>query len=232
MINILKSEARGHANHGWLDSFHTFSFGDYYDPKHMGFRQLRVINQDKVAAGQGFGTHPHRDMEIISYVVSGTLAHKDSMGTGASLKPGDVQVMSAGTGVTHSEFNGSKDEEVRFLQIWLQPDKNGHTPRYADKHFSLDDKRDRLRLIASPDAREGSLPIHQDALVYASVLGADKSLEYVLGKDRHAWLQVVRGEVSLNGKALSAGDGAEVSDEAQLKLKANSESEVLLFDLV
>lgn len=231
MITVRKSTERGHANHGWLDSFHTFSFASYHDPKHMGFGALRVINQDKVEPNEGFGTHSHADMEIISYVVAGKLAHKDSMGTVATLERGDVQVMSAGTGVTHSEFNGGSQDPVRFLQIWIVPDKRGYQPRYADKRFSDAEKQDKLCLIASADGRGASLPIHQDASVFASVLGKGNTLEHVLASGRSAWLQVIGGDVTVNGVQLRSGDAASVTAESQVAIRADADSEVLLFDL-
>jgi redox-sensitive bicupin YhaK (pirin superfamily) len=232
MITLRKSNERGHANHGWLDSHHTFSFAGYQDPKHMGFRTLRVINEDRVAPSEGFGTHGHADMEIISYVVAGKLAHKDSMGSGSVLERGDVQVMSAGTGMMHSEFNGSANAPVHFLQIWILPDARRHTPRYAEKRFADADKRDALKLLVGPDGgKDAPLTIHQDARLYASVLGAGKTLEHRLAPGRSAWVQVVTGALSLNGAELTNGDGASVSDEALLKLEAKSESEFLLFDL-
>jgi redox-sensitive bicupin YhaK (pirin superfamily) len=231
MLNIRKSEDRGHAQHGWLDSYHTFSFANYHDPQHMGFRSLRVINQDMVVPDEGFGAHSHRDMEIISYVVSGKLSHKDSMGTVATLERGDVQVMSAGTGVTHSEFNGGSDQPVRFLQIWIMPDERNHKPRYADKRFSDDAKRDRLCVIASPDGREGSLPIHQNVTLYASLLGEGKTIAHKLGDGRHAWVQLIAGALKVNGTVLRAGDGLRISEEKALLLEANEAAEFLLFDL-
>lgn len=231
MITIRKSNDRGHANHGWLDSFHTFSFAGYMHPAHMGFRSLRVINQDEVAPDEGFGTHSHSDMEIISYVVSGKLSHKDSMGTVASLERGDVQVMSAGTGITHSEFNGGHTEPVKFLQLWIVPDRKGYQPRYADKRFSDELKHNRLQAIASNDARDGSLPINQDAAIYASVVDKGHKLEHGMKVDRHAWIQIVAGELELNGVTLRAGDGASVSDEKLLRFDAKAKSEFLLFDL-
>lgn len=231
MITIRKSNERGHANHGWLESFHTFSFADYRDPKHMGFRALRVINQDKVDPDQGFGTHSHADMEIISYVVAGKLAHKDSIGTVATLQRGDVQVMSAGTGVTHSEFNGDSAQPVRFLQIWIVPDRRGYAPRYADKRFADAVKQDTLCLLASADGRGESLPIHQDAAVFASVLSKGKTLEHALAPGRAAWLQVVSGELNANGTVLQAGDAASFTDEKLVAIRAEGDSELLLFDL-
>ena len=232
MITLRPAGERGHANHGWLDTHHTFSFADYQDEAHMGFRSLRVINDDTVAPGQGFGTHGHRDMEIISYVLDGALSHKDSMGTTATLRPGDVQVMSAGTGIRHSEFNGDAREKVHFLQVWILPAKEGVAPRYADRSFPLAERTNQLRLIASGDGRDGSLPIHQDARVYATVLEAGKSARLELGPGRHAWVQVARGALSVNGQALAAGDGAALSREAAVELHAGSSSgEALVFDL-
>jgi quercetin 2,3-dioxygenase len=231
MLTIRPAAARGHADHGWLDSHHTFSFADYHDPAHMGFRALRVINEDRVAPGQGFGTHPHRDMEIVSYVLDGALAHKDSMGTGSKIVPGDVQRMSAGTGVAHSEFNASAQKPVHFLQIWLMPAARGLAPSYEQKSFSAADKRGRLRVVASPDAREGSLTIHTDAVVYAGLFGAGEIGELALAPGRHAWVQVARGRVRVNGEALSAGDGAALSNEGAVKLEGVDEAEVLVFDL-
>jgi quercetin 2,3-dioxygenase len=231
MITLRRAEDRGHANHGWLDSHHTFSFADYYDPDHMGFRTLRVINEDRVQPGSGFGTHSHRDMEILSYVLEGGLAHKDSIGTGSTIRPGDVQRMSAGTGVAHSEFNASKTEPVHFLQIWILPERPGIAPGYEQKTFPDAEKRGRLRLVASHDGRNGSLTIHQDAAVYAGLLDAGERAELPLGKGRHAWVQVARGEVTVNGQALKAGDGAAVSGEPALRFEGVSEGEVLVFDL-
>lgn len=230
MITVRKSSERGHANHGWLDSHHTFSFASYQDPAHMGFRSLRVLNEDRVAPSEGFGTHSHADMEIISYVVSGKLSHKDSMGSGSTLERGDVQTMSAGTGVTHSELNGSDAQSVQFLQMWLIPDKRGHAPRYAEKRFADADKRDTLCLLVSSDGRDGSLPIHRDAALYASLLGKAKTVEHGLG-GRHAWVQVISGAVTVNGQRLEAGDGAQLSDEAAVKISADADSELLLWDL-
>jgi redox-sensitive bicupin YhaK (pirin superfamily) len=231
MIVVRKAQDRGHANHGWLDSHHTFSFADYYDPREMGYGALRVINEDRVAPGKGFGTHPHRDMEIISYVLEGALAHKDSMGTGSVIRPGDVQRMSAGTGVLHSEFNPSPQDQVHFLQIWIEPNEHGIAPSYEQKSFSDDQKQGRLRLIASPDAAEGSVKIHQDARVYAAVLNDGDAVSYALPQDRKAYVHVARGAVQLNGGALSAGDGAKVSGEQELRLSGGEGAEVLLFDL-
>ncbi|MEW5739380.1 MAG: pirin family protein [Myxococcota bacterium] len=231
MMTIRRGEERGSADHGWLDTKHTFSFADYYDPRHMGFRQLRVINEDRVAPGQGFGTHPHRDMEIVSYVLAGGLQHKDSMGNGSVIRPGDVQRMSAGTGVLHSEFNASKTERVHFLQIWLLPAQEGIAPGYEQKTFSEADKRGRLRLIASPDGADGSVTIHTDARLYAAVLGQGEQAALSLPKGRHAWVHVAKGAAMLNGQRLSAGDGAALSDEARVALEGVESAEVLVFDL-
>ncbi len=231
MIDVRKASDRGHANHGWLDSHHTFSFADYYDPAHMGFRALRVINEDRVEAGRGFGSHPHRDMEIISYVLDGSLAHKDSMGTGAVIRPGDVQRMSAGTGVVHSEHNASNADPVHFLQIWLVPDQRGIKPGYEQKSFTDADKRGQLRIVASRDARDGSISINTDASVYAGIFGAGQTAELPIGKGRHAWVQVVSGRVRVNGSELAAGDGAAMSEEPTIKVEGIDEAELLAFDL-
>jgi len=231
MIQIRRSEDRGRADFGWLDSRHTFSFGEYYDPAHMGFRSLRVINEDRVRPGRGFGTHAHRDMEIVSYVLAGNLAHKDSMGNGSVLTAGDVQRMSAGTGVRHSEMNPSPDEPVHFLQIWIIPEREGLDPSYEEIHVPDEDKRGGLRLIASGKGQHGALKIHQDVDLYATVLESGKHTRLDLRPGRHAWVQVVRGEVSLNGHALGAGDGSAVSEEAAIELAARSETEALVFDL-
>jgi redox-sensitive bicupin YhaK (pirin superfamily) len=231
MIQVRKSNERGHADHGWLDSHHTFSFADYYDPKNMGFRALRVINEDRVQPAQGFGTHGHRDMEILSYVLDGALAHKDSTGGGGVIKPGDVQRMSAGTGVMHSEFNASRSEPVHFLQIWLLPGSRGITPGYEQKHFSAEQRQGQLRLIASPDAADGSVTIRQDARVYSTLLGKGQTVTHTLAPGRHAWVQVARGQVRLGDVVLSSGDGAAISDEKSITLTGAEPSEVLLFDL-
>jgi redox-sensitive bicupin YhaK (pirin superfamily) len=231
MIQIRKSEARGHANHGWLDTHHTFSFADHYDPAHMGFRSLRVINEDHVGPGEGFPAHSHRDMEILTYILEGGLQHRDSMGKGSVIRPGDVQRMSAGTGVTHSEFNASKKEPVHFLQIWILPSRSGIPPGYEEKHFAEAERKGRLRLIASPEGTEGSLTVHQDARVYAGLLNPGDSVQHLLGPGRHAWVQVARGKLRLGNEPLSAGDGAAVSDQGKLTLTAESPAEVLLFDL-
>jgi quercetin 2,3-dioxygenase len=222
---------RGHAQHGWLDSHHTFSFADYYDPSHMGFQSLRVINEDRVAAGQGFGTHPHRDMEIISYVLEGALEHKDSMGTGSIIRPGDFQRMSAGTGVRHSEFNASKTDPVHFLQIWIVPSANGIKPSYEQKTFPAEEKQGRLRVVASPDGREGSVTIHADAIVRAGVFSAGESSEIALVPGRHAWVHVASGNVRVNGDELHEGDGAALSLETSVRVEGVDRGEVLVFDL-
>lgn len=231
MIQIRPSRERGHAEHGWLDSHHSFSFADYYDPEHMGFRSLRVINEDRVAPGRGFGKHSHRDMEIISYVLEGALKHDDSLGTGSVIRPNDVQRMSAGTGVTHSEFNASASEPVHFLQIWLIPSQRGIAPSYEQKTFSREDKRGRLRVVASPDARDGSVTIHTDAIVYAGVFEAGERAQLELQPGRHAWIQVARGTVKLNDHELAAGDGAAISQENPLRIEGIDSGEVLVFDL-
>jgi quercetin 2,3-dioxygenase len=231
MITIRKSDDRGHANHGWLDTRFTFSFADYFDPEHVQFRTLRVMNDDRIAGGGGFPTHPHRDMEIVTYVLEGALAHKDSMGNGSVIRPGDVQYMSAGTGVAHSEFNASKTEPTHMYQIWMFPDKKNYEPTYGQKHFSEADKRGALRLVASPDGREGSVKIRQDNELYATVLGPGESVKHALKSNRHAYVQVARGSITLNGKTLETGDGAAISDESSLQLKGVKDAEVLLFDL-
>jgi len=230
MLTIRPAKERGHADHGWLDSHHTFSFASYYDPAHMGFRALRVINEDRVEPGQGFGRHPHRDMEILSYVLEGALEHKDSMGTGSVIRPGDVQRMSAGTGVTHSEYNASKEDLVHFLQIWLLPSESGIAPSYEQKTFSENEKRGRLRVVASPDGRDGSVIIHSDAVLYAGLFDEGESAELAL-RHRHAWVQVVRGKVRVNGRELESGDGAALAEETAVRVEGASRSEVLVFDL-
>ena len=234
MITVRRSSERGHADHGWLDSHHTFSFADYYDPAFMGFRALRVINEDRVAGGQGFPRHPHRDMEIVSYVLEGALAHKDSMGTGSTIRPGDVQRMSAGTGVAHSEYNASSSDTVHFLQIWLVPSQRGITPSYEQKSFSREDKSGRLRVVASPTGRDGSVTLHTDATLYAGVLEATQSARLELAPGRHAWVHVARGSATVNGQRLSAGDGAGISGEAAVSVEgpeSGEAGEVLVFDL-
>ncbi|HKP71842.1 MAG TPA: pirin family protein [Pyrinomonadaceae bacterium] len=231
MITVRKAAERGHFNFGWLDTYHTFSFDQYYDPRHMAFRSLRVINEDRVAPGHGFPTHPHRDMEIITYILEGALEHRDSMGNGSQIRPGEVQRMSAGTGVRHSEKNGSTDEPVHLLQIWIMPERQGIAPGYEQKMFEAEEKRGRLRLIASRDGREGSVTIHQDAQLYAALLEPGQEVVHQLPAERHAWLQVARGAVELNGQTLNQGDGAAVSRESQLVIAGRESSEVLLFDL-
>jgi redox-sensitive bicupin YhaK (pirin superfamily) len=231
MLEIRRSEDRGAANHGWLNSQHTFSFADYYDPKQMGFGPLRVINEDRVQAGRGFATHSHRDMEIISYVLEGALEHKDSLGTGSVLHYGDVQRMSAGTGVRHSEFNHSTDEDLHFLQIWIEPKFTGLRPSYEEKHFEPESKRGKLLLVASADGRDGSVLIHQNASMYASILDEDDAIEYAPVAGRRAYLHLICGKLSVNGTTLRAGDALKVSDETLLKLGAAEKAELLLFDL-
>ena len=231
MVQVRKSHERGHVDHGWLDSYHTFSFADYYDREQMGFGSLRVINEDRVQPGRGFGTHGHRDMEIISYVLEGALQHSDSMGNGSVIHPGDVQRMSAGSGVQHSEFNASDVEWVHFLQIWIVPKFTGLKPAYEQKHFSSDAKRNRLRLVASSDGRDGSVTIHQDASLYAALLEDDGVLIHALAPGRRAYIQVARGQAQVNGVQLSAGDGARIFEEDGVTLKGEPDAEVLLFDL-
>ena len=223
--------ARGHANHGGLDSWHTFSFADYYDPQHMGFRALRVINEDFVNPGRGFGTHHHEDMEIITYVLEGELAHKDSLGNGAAIRPGEVQRMSAGTGIDHSEFNHSKDALVHLLQIWILPERRGTTPSYEQKVFPIEQTKNGLVLVAARDGRDGAVTVHQDVALYAGKLAAGARIEHALAPGRHAWLQVARGSVEVSGQKLRAGDGLAASDEAELAISASDDAEVLLFDL-
>jgi quercetin 2,3-dioxygenase len=231
MIEVRRADERGHAQHGWLESYHTFSFADYYDARFMGFRALRVINEDRVQPGQGFGTHPHRDMEIVTYVLDGALEHKDSLGTGSVIRPGEVQRMSAGTGVTHSEFNHSHTELVHFLQIWILPEEQGVHPSYEQRAFPESERMDRLRLVASRDARDGSVKVHQDVELYAALLSARATLEYTFRAGRHGWLQIARGRASVNEHALSAGDGVEFSNEPVVKVSARGRAEILLFDL-
>jgi redox-sensitive bicupin YhaK (pirin superfamily) len=231
MIVRRLSNERGLADHGWLKSRHTFSFADYHDPAHMGFRNLRVINEDRVAPGQGFGTHGHRDMEIISYVLDGELGHTDSMGTGSVIRPGDVQRMSAGTGVRHSEMNPSPDQPAHFFQIWLLPERQGIAPGYEQKRFDEAEKQGRLRLVAARDGRDGAITIHADAELYAGLLAPGDHARLDLKPGRHAWIQVARGTIAVNGQPLEAGDGAAVSDETALDVTASSDAEVLVFDL-
>jgi len=231
MITIRRAEERGHFNHGWLDTYHTFSFDQYYDPRFMGFRSLRVINEDRVDPGRGFPTHGHRDMEIITYVLEGGLAHKDSMGNGSVIRPGDVQKMSAGTGVRHSEANPSADDSVHLLQIWIVPDETGIEPAYEQKNFDDEEKRGRLRLVGSPNGDDGSVTIRQDARLYATMLGNGEQVTHELDPNRHAWVQVARGRIELNGQTLKQGDGASASNESKLTLIGTEPSEALLFDL-
>jgi redox-sensitive bicupin YhaK (pirin superfamily) len=231
MITIRKSEDRGHFNLGWLDTYHTFSFDQYFNPAHMHFRRLRVINEDRVAPGQGFPTHSHRDMEIITYILSGALEHRDSMGNGSVIRPGDVQRMTAGSGVSHSEFNPSQSEAVHLLQIWILPNARNLPPGYEEKHFAEDERRGRLQLIASEDGREGSVTIHQDAKVYATLLEAGQTVTQAIDPDRYAWLQVARGTIRLNEMELKQGDGAAVSKESELAIASHDQAELLLFDL-
>lgn len=232
MITLRPARDRGAANFGWLDSRHTFSFGNYYDPSHMGFGPLRVINEDKVSPSQGFGTHGHRDMEIISYVLSGTLAHQDSIGNGSKIRPGDVQRMSAGTGIYHSEFNASDQDPVHFLQIWILPAQTGLAPSYEQTYVAPEAKHNQLRLVGSPDGRDGSVTIHQDVNLYAAQLTNDATVTHHLGGDRLAWVQVARGGITLNGQALTAGDGAAIHPETALTFTGtHDDSEILLFDM-
>lgn len=231
MIRVRKAEERGHADHGWLDTYHTFSFAGYQDPEHVHFRTLRVMNEDVVQPGQGFGTHPHRDMEIVTYVLEGALEHKDSMGNGEVLRAGEFQRMSAGTGITHSEFNPSATEPVHLYQIWLFPESKGIEPSYEQKQFPVSEQQNQLRLVASPGAEAGSLRIHQDARVYLSQIEAEQAVTYELAEGRHAWLQVLRGSVLLNDVALDVSDGAAVSDTRNLKIQATADAEIMLFDL-
>jgi quercetin 2,3-dioxygenase len=231
MVTLRRADDRGRADHGWLESRHTFSFADYHDPAHMGFRTLRVINEDRVAPGTGFGTHAHRDMEIISYVLDGALAHQDSMGNGSVIRPGEVQRMSAGTGVRHSEHNALADRPVHFLQIWIVPDRRGHPPGYEQKAFPEAARRGRLRLVASSDGRDGSVSLHQDVALHAGLLDGDEAATLELAPGRHAWVQVARGSLHVNGQPLAAGDGAALSDERIVTLTRGHGAEVLVFDL-
>jgi redox-sensitive bicupin YhaK (pirin superfamily) len=231
MIELRRSEERGHANHGWLDSYHSFSFADYYDPKHMGFGPLRVINEDRVDGGEGFGAHGHRDMEIISYVLDGELAHKDNMGNGSVIRPGDVQRMSAGRGIMHSEFNHAKDKRTHFLQIWIEPNQFGIAPGYEEKRFEESAKRGRLCLIASPDGGEGSVTIHQDAKVFAGLFDGEERATLEVAGGRRIYVHVARGNISVNGIALSAGDAVKAVDETRIELTQGKAAEVIVFDL-
>jgi quercetin 2,3-dioxygenase len=231
MLTLRKSQERGHADHGWLDSYHSFSFANYYDPEHMGWGNLRVINEDRIAAGTGFGTHGHRDMEIISYVLEGNLAHKDSMGNVKGIPPGDVQRMSAGTGVMHSEFNHAPDQTTHFLQIWIEPNQRGIPPSYEQKTFDEGDKRGKLRLVASPDAAEGSVTIHADARLYAGLFDGEEAAEVQLASGRKGYVHLVRGELEVNGRELKGGDAALLDDETTVRLRNGRGAEVLVFDL-
>lgn len=231
MLRVRKASERGHADHGWLNTYHTFSFAGYYDQMHQGFRDLRVINEDRVQPKEGFPTHPHRDMEIITYVLEGALEHKDSIGNGSVIRPGEVQRMSAGTGITHSEYNHSSADLVHFLQIWILPSKSGVTPSYEQKAFPEQEERGVLRLVASPDGREGSVTIHQDVNLYAAILEAGEELVHRIPAGRHVWLQVARGKVCVNGTELEQSDGAAISDEGQILVTGQKKSEILLFDL-
>ena len=231
MITVRNAEERGRANHGWLKSSHTFSFADYQDPDERGFSDLLVINDDRVIAGKGFGQHPHRDMEIFSYVLEGALEHKDTLGTGSVIKPGDVQLMSAGSGVAHSEFNHSQAQPVHFLQIWIVPNVRGATPRYQQQHFSDDEKRGNLRLIISPDGKQGSLQVRQDARVYAGLFDGAEHATLTLPHDRHAYVHVARGRIELNGQPLGEGDGVRMRKEQVIELSNGRDAEVLVFDL-
>ena len=228
---LRRSDERGHADHGWLKSYHSFSFADYYDADHVQFGPLRVINEDRVAPGEGFGTHGHRDMEILSYVLEGALAHRDSLGTGSTIQPGDVQRMSAGSGVRHSEFNPLADREVHFLQIWLTPERRGIEPSYEQRHFSAAEKRGRLRLIASPDAAEGSVRIHQDARVYAGLFTGEESAQLQMRAGRSGYIHVARGRLTVNGQSLGAGDALMLTGTGDISLAAGTDAEVLVFDL-
>ena len=231
MLTIRKAEERGHANHGWLNSYHTFSFANYYDPKQMGFRALRVINEDRVSPAAGFGTHGHRDMEIVTYVLEGAIEHKDSIGNGSIIYPGEVQRMSAGTGIRHSEFNHSKTEPVHFLQIWLLPDTDGLPPGYEQRNFSPAKTPGKLHLVAAREGREGALAIHQDVDLYAAVLKKGDRISHILKPQRHAWVQVARGTITLNGTPLNTSDGAAISEETEVAIEATTDAEILLFDL-
>ncbi|MGB5447553.1 MAG: pirin family protein [Woeseiaceae bacterium] len=231
MLNVIESESRGSADHGWLRAKHTFSFAEYHNPERVEFGKVRVINEDRIAPGKGFPTHPHRDMEIVTYVIEGAIAHKDSMGNGTVITAGEIQRMTAGTGVQHSEFNHSQDEELHLLQIWIYPEKNGLEPGYEQTRFSRDEKLNRLRLVGSRDGRDGSITIHQDVDLYASVLEAGNELSLELRPNRRVFLQVVDGDIAVNGQRLSAGDGAQMEDERELRVAALTEAELLVFDM-
>lgn len=231
MFDIIPSESRGAADHGWLRARHTFSFADYYDPARIEFGTLRVINEDRIAPGKGFGTHPHRDMEIITYVIDGAIEHKDSMGNGTTITPGEIQRMTAGTGVQHSEYNHSQEKELHLLQIWIYPEQQGLTPGYEQTRFSREEKLNRLRLVGSRDGRDGSVTIHQDVNLYASVLEAGKVVSLDVETDRKVFVQVIRGDIAVNGKPLCAGDGAQIAEQPVLEITAAAEAEFLLFDM-
>lgn len=231
MIQIRRSAERGHANHGWLDSYHSFSFADYYDEDHMQFGPLRVINEDRIAPGQGFGTHSHRDMEIVTYMLDGSLAHRDSMGNGSAIRPGDIQRMSAGTGVTHSEFNASKEAPAHLLQIWILPKRRGDAPGYEEKRFDDADKRGRLRVVASPDGRDGSVTLHADASIYAGLIDGAEQVGFAVPGGRRVYVHVARGALTVNGEALAAGDAAMITSADRVSLEKGDAAEVLLFDL-
>ena len=231
MLQVRKANERGHANHGWLDSYHTFSFASYFDPQHMGWGPLRVINDDTVAGGGGFPTHGHRDMEIISYVLDGALEHKDTLGTGSVIVPGDVQLMSAGTGIAHSEFNHSRQEPVHFLQIWVMPERDGLRPSYQQRRFEEEEKRGKLRLVVSPDGRDGSLSIHQDVAIYSALIDGTEQVEWTQSAARLGYIHVARGSVKLDGYPLHAGDGVKVQGASQLRLTEGEQAEVLFFDM-
>ncbi len=231
MLRVRKNDERGYFDHGWLKTYHTFSFGDYYDPKFLGFRSLRVINEDWVEAGQGFGKHPHKDMEIITYVLEGDLEHQDSTGGGGVIRPGKIQRMTAGRGVVHSEFNHSNERDVHLLQIWIHPDERSLDPEYEEKEFPEEDRRGTLRVIASPDARDDSLTIHSDAVVYASILEKGETLSHTLDEERGAFIQVARGKISVNGQEADQGDGVSIEDERSIEIRAEDDAEFLLFDL-
>ncbi|NDU86016.1 MAG: pirin family protein [Ferrovum sp.] len=231
MLALRRSKDRGYASHGWLESYHSFSFADYHDPKHMHYSRLRVLNDDRIAPGMGFGTHPHRDMEIVTYLLHGSLEHQDSMGNGSVIDNGDVQRMSAGSGITHSEFNPSQTVPVHLLQIWILPDQHNLTPEYEQKHYSRDDKKGKLCPIVSPDGREGSLTLHQDVVIYASILGEDDALQYVFAHERKGYLHVATGEMVVNGHLLREGDGLRIADVDKIALASAHEAEFLLFDL-
>jgi len=230
-ITVRRAAARGGADHGWLKTAHSFSFADYYDPEHMGFRALRVINEDLIAPKAGFPTHSHRDMEIITYVLAGAIGHRDSMGNGGAIKPGEVQKMSAGTGVSHSEMNASQTERTHMLQIWIMPDRRGHTPSYDQKAFPIEERVNKLRVVASPDGRDGSIAIHQDTSLLTTNLAAGKSVTHAVTAERHAWIQVARGRVRVNGETLETSDGAAISGAGDVTIEAVEDAEVLVFDL-